>query len=52
MLTERHPSDLEKLFVAARVSEALVVGDDTEFTAYRTQMAELAVKTGCRRFTD
>ena len=44
VLTERHPSDLEKLFVAARASEALVVGDDTEFTAYRTQMAELAVK--------
>jgi putative ABC transport system substrate-binding protein len=44
VLTERHPSDLEKLFVAARASEALVVGDDTEFTTYRTEMAELAVK--------
>jgi putative ABC transport system substrate-binding protein len=46
VLTERHPSDLEKLFVAARTSEAVVVGDDTEFTTYRTQMAELAVKNG------
>jgi len=44
VLTERHPSDLEKLFVAARASEVLLVGDDTEFTAYRTQMAELAIK--------
>jgi putative ABC transport system substrate-binding protein len=44
VLTERHPSDLESLFAAARASEALVVGDDTEFTAYRTQMAELAMK--------
>ena len=44
VLTERDPSDFEKLFVAARASEALVVGDDTEFTAYRTQMAELAVR--------
>jgi ABC-type uncharacterized transport system substrate-binding protein len=44
VLTERDPSDFEKLFVAARASEALVVGDDTEFTAYRTQMAEMAVR--------
>ena len=44
VLTERYPIDFEKLFVAARASEAMVVGDDTEFTAYRTQMAELAVK--------
>src|SRR5262249_57584224 len=44
VLSERHPSDLEKLFVAARASEVLLVGDDTEFTAYRTQMAELAIK--------
>jgi putative ABC transport system substrate-binding protein len=44
VLGERHPSDFEKLFAAARASEALVVGDDTEFTAYRTQMADLAIK--------
>jgi ABC-type uncharacterized transport system substrate-binding protein len=43
VLTERYPNELDKLFVAARASEALVVGDDTEFTANRTQMAELAV---------
>jgi ABC-type uncharacterized transport system substrate-binding protein len=44
VLTERDPSDLEKLLVAAQASNALVVGDDTEFTAYRTQIAELALK--------
>jgi putative ABC transport system substrate-binding protein len=44
VLTERHPDDLEKLLVEARASDALVVGDDTEFTAYRSQIAELAVK--------
>jgi putative ABC transport system substrate-binding protein len=44
VLAEHDPKELDKLFVAARASEALVVGDDTEFTAYRTQMAELALK--------
>jgi putative ABC transport system substrate-binding protein len=44
VLTERQPADLEKLLAAARASDALVVGDDTEFTTYRTEMAELAVK--------
>jgi putative ABC transport system substrate-binding protein len=44
VLTERHPTDLEKLLVAARGLDALVVGDDTEFTTYRTQIAELAVR--------
>jgi putative ABC transport system substrate-binding protein len=44
VLSERHPSDLEKLFGAARGSGALVVGDDTEFTAYRIQIAELAIR--------
>jgi putative ABC transport system substrate-binding protein len=43
VLTERQPSDFEQLFVAARASEVLVAGDDTEFTAYRTQIAELAI---------
>jgi putative ABC transport system substrate-binding protein len=43
VLTERHPSDLEKLLVAARASDALVVGDDTEFTTFRTKIAELAI---------
>ena len=37
VLIERQPNDLEKLFAAARASQALVVGDDTEFTAYRAQ---------------
>ena len=43
VLTEHHPSDLEKLLVAARASDALVVGDDTEFTTFRTKIAELAI---------
>lgn len=43
VLTERQPADLEKLLAAARASDALVVGDDTEFTALRTKIAELAV---------
>jgi ABC-type uncharacterized transport system substrate-binding protein len=29
--------------VAARASDALVVGDDTEFTTFRTKIADLAV---------
>jgi ABC-type uncharacterized transport system substrate-binding protein len=43
VLTERQPSDLEKLLVTARASEALVLGDDTEFTTFRTKIAELAI---------
>jgi putative ABC transport system substrate-binding protein len=43
VLTERQPSDLEKILVAARASDALVVGDDTEFTTFRTKIAELAI---------
>jgi ABC-type uncharacterized transport system substrate-binding protein len=43
VLTERRPSDLEKLLVVARASDALVVGDDTEFTTFRTKIAELAI---------
>ena len=43
VLAERQPADLEKLLVAARVSDALVVGDDTEFTMLRTKIAELAI---------
>jgi hypothetical protein len=43
VLTERQPADLEKLLVAAHASDALVVGDDTEFTTLRTKMAELAI---------
>jgi putative ABC transport system substrate-binding protein len=43
VLTERQPADLEKLLAAARASDALVVGDDTEFTTLRTKIAELAV---------
>src|SRR5262249_5074213 len=43
VLTENRPSDLE-LIAEAQASDALVVGDDTEFTTYRTRIAELAVK--------
>ena len=43
VLSERQPSDLEKLLVAARAADALVVGDDTEFTTFRTKIAELAI---------
>jgi len=43
VLTERQPADLEKLIVAAHVLDALVVGDDTEFTTFRSKIAELAI---------
>jgi putative ABC transport system substrate-binding protein len=43
VLTERQPADLEKLLVAAHASDALVVGADTEFTTFRTKIAELAI---------
>lgn len=43
VLMERQPSDLEKLVVTAHASDALVLGDDTEFTTFRTQIAEFAV---------
>jgi putative ABC transport system substrate-binding protein len=43
VLTERQPTDLEELLVAAHASDALVVGDDTEFTTFRTKIAELAI---------
>src|SRR5215510_5300565 len=43
VLTEHQPADLEKLIVAAHASDALVVGDDTEFTTFRTKIAELAI---------
>jgi putative ABC transport system substrate-binding protein len=41
---ERDPKDLEGVFVAARGASALLVADDAEFTARRTQIAELALK--------
>ena len=41
---ERDPKDLEGVFVAARGASALMVADDAEFTAHRTQIAELALK--------
>ena len=44
VLTEHHPNDLEKLFAAARGANALVVGDDTEFTTHRVRIAELAIR--------
>src|SRR5262245_37849259 len=43
VLTEHQPADLEKLLVAARAADALVVGDDTELTTFRTKIAELAI---------
>src|SRR5262249_4966314 len=43
VLTEHQPGDLEKLLIAARTSHTLVVGDDTEFTTFRTKIAELAI---------
>jgi putative ABC transport system substrate-binding protein len=44
VLTEHHPNDLGELFAAARGADALVVGDDTEFTTHRVRIAELAVR--------
>src|SRR4029079_1062526 len=44
VLTEHQPPDLETLLVAARDLDALVVGDDTEFTTFRTKIAELAIR--------
>ena len=41
---ERDPKDLEGVFVAAREASALLVADDAEFTAHRSQIAELALK--------
>ena len=41
---ERDPKDLEGVFVAVRGANALVAADDAEFTAHRTQIAELALK--------
>jgi putative tryptophan/tyrosine transport system substrate-binding protein len=42
--TERHPKDLDRIFVAAQGSGAVVVADDAEFTAHRAQIAELALR--------
>jgi putative tryptophan/tyrosine transport system substrate-binding protein len=43
VLTEHQPADLEQLVIAAHDSDALVVGDDTEFTTFRKKIAELAI---------
>jgi putative ABC transport system substrate-binding protein len=43
VLTERQPADLEQLIVAAHDLDALVLGDDTEFTTFRNKIAELAI---------
>jgi putative ABC transport system substrate-binding protein len=43
VLTERQPADLEQLIVAAHDFDALVLGDDSEFTAFRNKIAELAI---------
>jgi putative ABC transport system substrate-binding protein len=42
--TERHPRELEGIFVAVQGAGALVVADDAEFTALRTRIAELALR--------
>jgi ABC-type uncharacterized transport system substrate-binding protein len=44
VLTEHQPDDLEMLFTSARGVDALIVGDDTEFTTHRVRIAELAVQ--------
>ena len=43
VLTEHEPADLERLIGAARESDALLVGDDTEFTTFRKKIGELAI---------
>ena len=43
VLTERQPGDFDQLIVTARNSDALILGDDTEFTTFRKQIAELAI---------
>jgi putative ABC transport system substrate-binding protein len=43
VLKERQPADLEQLIVAAHDFDALVLGDDSEFTAFRNKIAELAI---------
>jgi putative ABC transport system substrate-binding protein len=42
---ERNPQELERILVAVRGSDALVVADDAEFTALRVKIAELALKS-------
>jgi putative ABC transport system substrate-binding protein len=42
VLTERKPADLEQL-LASHDFDALVLGDDSEFTAFRSKIAELAI---------
>ena len=37
VLTEHHPDDFEKLFSTARGADAMLVGDDTEFTTHRVR---------------
>jgi len=44
VLAERSPNELDKLIAEAHAAGALVLGDDTEFTTYRAQIAELALK--------
>jgi len=44
VLSERHPDDLANLLAAARGVDVLVVGDDTEFTTHRVDLAELAIR--------
>jgi putative ABC transport system substrate-binding protein len=40
---ERNPKDLERIFVEAKGLDALVIGDDAEFTANRARIAKLAL---------
>jgi putative ABC transport system substrate-binding protein len=44
ILAERDPKDIDGMFVAMQGAGALVVADDAEFTAQRTDIAELALR--------
>ena len=43
-LIERNPNDFDDIFTAVLGANALVVADDAEFTAYRIQIAERALR--------
>jgi putative ABC transport system substrate-binding protein len=44
VLSEHQPADLEQLIVAAHDFDALLVGDDTEFTTFRNNIGDLAIR--------
>jgi putative ABC transport system substrate-binding protein len=45
VLSLRDPSELDALFVSIQGPSALIVADDAVFTAHRSQIAELALKS-------